>query len=146
MTDTFTFHFPVSGLILRGAEAQFSGGFPALACPPLIRGCSPQTWAQPQFLPPPSMRASLVAQLRLPLCDPMDCSPPGSFSPRDSPGKNTGVGCHFLPQRIFSTQGPNLHFLCLLHSRWILYPLSHQGSPSHQPAERISSTFGICLE
>ena len=29
--------------------------------------------------------------------------------PWDFPGKNTGVGCHFLPQRIFSTQGSNLH-------------------------------------
>ena len=31
-------------------------------------------------------------------CDPIDCSPPGSPSPWDSPGKNTGVGCHFLLQ------------------------------------------------
>jgi len=30
------------------------------------------------------------------LCDPIDGSPPGS--PWDSPGKNTGVGCHFLLQ------------------------------------------------
>ena len=30
------------------------------------------------------------------LCDPIDSSPPGS--PWDSPGKNTGVGCHFLLQ------------------------------------------------
>ena len=29
------------------------------------------------------------------LCDPIDCSSPGS-RPWDSPGKNTGVGCHFL--------------------------------------------------
>ena len=29
-------------------------------------------------------------------------------------GKNTGVGCHAL-QRIFLTQGSNLHLLCLLH-------------------------------
>ena len=28
------------------------------------------------------------------LCDPMDCSPPGSFCPWNLPGKNTGVGCH----------------------------------------------------
>ena len=28
--------------------------------------------------------------------------------PWDSPGKNTGVGCHFLLQGIFSTQGSNL--------------------------------------
>ena len=36
-------------------------------------------------------------------CNPMDCSPPGS-SPWDSPGKNTGVGCHFLLQGIFLAQ------------------------------------------
>ena len=33
----------------------------------------------------------------LTLCDPRDGSPPGSC-PWDSPGKNTGVGCHFLLQ------------------------------------------------
>ena len=31
------------------------------------------------------------------LCDPIDGSPPDSC-PWDSPGKNTGVGCHFLLQ------------------------------------------------
>ena len=34
------------------------------------------------------------------LCDPIDGSPPGSSNPWDSPGKNTGVGCHFLLQCI----------------------------------------------
>ena len=32
------------------------------------------------------------------LCEPIDGSPPGSPCPWDSPGKNTGVGCHFLLQ------------------------------------------------
>ena len=32
------------------------------------------------------------------LCDPIDGSPPGSPGPWDSPGKNTGLGCHFLLQ------------------------------------------------
>ena len=32
------------------------------------------------------------------LCDPMDCSLPGSSLHGDSPGKNTGVGCHVLLQ------------------------------------------------
>ena len=45
---------------------------------------------------------------------------------RDSPGKNTGVGCHSLLQRLFPTQGSNPH---LLHCRQILHHLSHQGSP-----------------
>ena len=39
------------------------------------------------------------------LFDPMDCSPPGSSVHGDSPGKNTGVGCHALLQGIFPTQG-----------------------------------------
>ena len=60
------------------------------------------------------------------LCGPMDCSPPGSSGHGDSPGKNTGVGCHVLLQRIFPTQGLNPG---LLHCRHILYHLSHQGSP-----------------
>ena len=34
---------------------------------------------------------------------------------RDSPGKNTGVGCHALLQGIFPTQGSNPG---LLHCRW----------------------------
>ena len=47
----------------------------------------------------------LVAQLCLTLCDPMDCSPPGSSVHGDSPGKNTGVGCHALLQEIFPGPG-----------------------------------------
>ena len=37
-------------------------------------------------------------------CNPMDCSPSGSSVHGDSPGKNTGVGCHFLFQGIFPTE------------------------------------------
>ena len=43
----------------------------------------------------------------LTLCKPMHCSPPGSSVHGDSPGKNTGVGCHALLQGIFPTQGSN---------------------------------------
>ena len=49
------------------------------------------------------------------LCKPMDCSPPDSSVHGNSLGKNTGVGCHFLLQGIFSTQGSNLCLLHLLH-------------------------------
>ena len=41
----------------------------------------------------------LAAQSCPTLCDPMDCSPPGSSVHGASPGKNTGVGCHALLQR-----------------------------------------------
>ena len=43
--------------------------------------------------------------------------------PWDSPGKNTGMGCHSLFQGTFLTQGSNPS---LLHCRWIPYRLSHQ--------------------
>ena len=78
----------------------------------------------------------LVTQLCPTLCDPVDCSPPW-----DSPGKNTGVGSHFLLQGIFPTQDllycrqesaldlPKLGLnLGLLWCRQILYHLSHQES------------------
>ena len=42
--------------------------------------------------------AAKSLQSCLTLCDPIDGSPPGSPCPWDSPGKNTGVGCHFLLQ------------------------------------------------
>ena len=54
------------------------------------------------------VKESEVAQSSLTLCDPMDCSLPGSSVHRDFPGKSTGVGCHFLLQGIVPTQGLNL--------------------------------------
>ena len=66
------------------------------------------------------------AQSRPTLCNPMDCGTPGSSVPGDSPGRNTGVGCHALLQGIFPILGSNPG---LWHCRQILYHLSHQGSP-----------------
>ena len=68
----------------------------------------------------------LVAQSCPTLCNPTDCSSLVSSVHGDSPGKDTGVGCHALLQGIFPTQGSNPG---LLHCRQILYHLSHQGRP-----------------
>ena len=65
----------------------------------------------------------LVIQSCSTLCDPLDCSPPGSSVRRDS---YTGVVCHALLQGIFPTRGSNPD---LPHCRQIVYCLSHQGSP-----------------
>ena len=76
-----------------------------------------------------SVCVCLVSQLCPALCYPMDCSPPGSPVHGILHGihlQNSGVGCHALLQGIFPTQELNPG---LLHSRWILYHLSHQGSP-----------------
>ena len=52
--------------------------------------------------------------------------PHGLYSSWNSPGRNTGVGSLSLLQEIFPTQGSNPG---LPHCRWILYQLSHMGSP-----------------
>ena len=51
--------------------------------------------------------------------------------PWNFPGKNTGVGCHFLLQGIFPTQESNNGLLCLLHWQVDALPLHHLGSPIH---------------
>ena len=53
--------------------------------------------------------------------------------PWDFPGKNTGVGCYFLLQGIFPTQGSNPCLLHLLHWQVDTLPLSHLGSPTITP-------------
>ena len=46
----------------------------------------------------------LVTLLCPTICNPMNRSPPRLLCPWNSPGKNTGVDCHFLLQEIFLTQ------------------------------------------
>ena len=53
--------------------------------------------------------------------------PQGLYSPWNFPGQNTGMGSLSLLQGIFPIQGLNPG---LPHCKWILYQLSHQGSPS----------------
>ena len=88
--------------------------------------------------------AAKSLQSCLTLCNPIDCSLPGSSVHEDSPGKNTGAGCHTLLQGIFPSQGLNPG---LLHCRWILYSVSHQGSPDphlFMPSQ-TKSEFAIAL-
>ena len=59
------------------------------------------------------------------LC-PTFCDPCGLYSACNSPGQNTGVASLSFLQGIFPTQGSNPG---LPHCGWILYQLSHKGSP-----------------
>ena len=59
-------------------------------------------------------------------CDPHGLQPARLLCSWDFPGKNTGVGCHFLLQGIFPTQGSSL---LLLYWQAGCLPLGHQGSP-----------------
>ena len=60
--------------------------------------------------------AGLAAKPHVPLLGPPWSVAARLLCPRGSPGKNTGVGCHFLLQEIFQTQESNLG---LLHCRRI---------------------------
>ena len=81
----------------------------------------------------------LVTQLCLTFCNPREGNPPGSSVHGGSPGKNTGVGCHALLQRIFPTLGLNPG---LPHCRQILYHLSHQGRPRNTGVGSLSLLQG----
>ena len=70
-----------------------------------------------------------------PSATPGDCSPPGS-SVHGISNKNTGVGCHFLLQEIFPTQGSNPH---LLHWEADSLPVSHHGSHLNRYTSTIIS-------
>ena len=78
---------------------------------------------QEDILHVPAKVEVLVTQLCQTLCDPLDCSPPGSFIHGILQTRNTGVGSHSLFQGIFLIQALNLG---LLHCREILYSLGHQ--------------------
>ena len=83
----------------------------------------------------------LVTQSCLTLCDPIDDCLPGFSVHGDSPGKNTGVGCHALLQRIFPTQGLNPG---LPHCKQILYHLSQLYSKLKKKKLRPTSLGRSC--
>ena len=77
-------------------------------------------------IPSPPILRCVDAQLCPTLCNPMDCSLPGSPVRGISQARILRVGCHFLLQGIFLTQASNLY---LLSSQAIFLPLCHLGSP-----------------
>ena len=81
----------------------------------------------------PGCRVAVV-QLHRTLCNPMDSARTRLLCPWDFPGKDIGMGCHFLLQGIFLTQGSNL---CLLHWQADSLPLSHLGRSNE--VDRLSS-------
>ena len=85
----------------------------------------------------------LVTQSCLILCDPMDCSLPGSSVLGDSPGKNTGVGCHavlvaFSP---YPTCSLNISYFSWFHRHTVFFlPFAHPYIIS-----ALNTVFCMCL-
>ena len=63
--------------------------------------------------------------------------------PWGSPGKNTGVGCHFLLQGIFLTRGSSPG---LLHCRQILDPLCYEGGETHTHTHTHASNVVLVVK
>ena len=73
---------------------------------------------------------------------PHELWPTRLLCPWDSPGKNTGVGCHALLQGTFLTLGWGPRHFCLLHRQAGSLPLSHLSDPhgaQYRPVKRFSS-------
>ena len=96
----------------------------------------------PHTLDFPQVQARACMLSHPTLCDPVDCSPPGSSVHGDPPGKDTGVGCHALLLGIFPTQGSNLS---LLHWQADSLPLSHPGTPQKQ-TDTFTGNIILCLQ
>ena len=68
---------------------------------------------------------------------PHGLQPTRLLCPWNSPAKNTGAGCHALPQGIFWTQGLKLR---LLYWQVETLPLSHPGSPAYRGGWALTSS------
>ena len=93
----------------------------------------PYLWGQNKLFPttqpkkPTAAAAAAKSHQSCPtLCDPRDSSPPGS-RPWDSPGKNTGVGCHFLLQCMKVKSESEVAQSCPIPRHWTV---AHQAPPS----------------
>ena len=96
------------------------------------------TWPSVSLCTLLPLSVCLVAQSCPALCDPMDCSLPGTSVHGNSPEKNTGVSCHSY-SGIFPTQCSNP---VLPQYRRILYHLSQEGSLPPLTGSRIDTVLG----
>ena len=114
------------------SRKEYWGGFPV---------------PSPENLPHPEIQTMLllcsVTQSCPTLCNPMNCSLPGSSIHGDSPGNNIGVDCHGFLQGIFPTQGSNPHLLCLLHWQVDFFTLSQSYTKGPWEARRTCTNEGI---
>ena len=140
----FTFCFLFLGRTSPGPNIEEGKCLEAL-CPPVVYlfYCSKLHWCLPLLSADSNALISFMVNSIIPFstpqrlsqqqCQSLSCvrffvtsrtvAPARLLCPWDSLGKNTGVGCHSLLQRIFLTQGSNLG---LLYCWQILYHLSYR--------------------
>ena len=102
----------------------------------------PQDWKWSVFMPILKRSESEVAQSFPTLCNPWTGACPRILHPWDFPGKNSGVGCHFLLQVIFPTQGIEPGSLAL---RADTSPAESPGNPKKGNVKECSNYGTIAL-
>ena len=107
------------------ARSPTDQGLP-LAHNPGLRTPIPTSLPDVKWLTFPSICAMFSCSVVSDSLRPHGPQPARILCPGHFPGKNAGMGCHFLLQGIFLTQGSNLH---LLHWQADSLPLCHLGSP-----------------
>ena len=116
----YTVHGILQARILECVAIPFSRGSSQPRSPALQADSLP---SEPPGKPPQYYAAAAAAkslQSCLTLCDPHGQQPTRLLCPRDSPGKNTGVGCHFLLHLSTVRQWNTLFYLSSQHYR-LLY-------------------------
>ena len=88
----------------------------------------------------------VCAQLCLTLCNPPGLQPAELLCLWNSISKNTGVGCHFLLQGIFPTQGLNPCFFGLLYWQEYSLPAVPTRKPESLPATNKKFLHVICTD
>ena len=88
----------ISYFLHLGSEFQLQHKVRFPDCPSSSQNSVGWPLASHSFTRKKTAAAAKSLQSFLTLCDPIDSSPPGSPVPGIFPGKNTGVGCHFLLQ------------------------------------------------
>ena len=112
----------------------------AYQAPPSVQFSRQEYWSGLPFPSPGSLPDPRIKPRSPTLqADALTSEPPGKL-------KSTGVGCYFLLQGIFLTQGSNPG---LPHCRQMLYRLSHQGSltlPNHTQLANFPLMSRCCLK
>ena len=114
---------------LRGRAARPADARSAGECPALLPLCQSREGCLAFKMEVVSCAQSLSCSVVSNSLQTQGLLPSRLLCPWDFPGKNTGVGCHFLPQGIFLTQGLNPPLLHLLHWQADSLPLEPPGKP-----------------
>ena len=124
----------IHSLPLPKLKKKKKPSFPTLECQELHQLAQPAA-------PKPRLLLCLAARSCRILCDPKDCSSPGSSVQGDSPGKNTDLGCHalrllLLPPKDLCSSPAGLDIHCCLDRRRSDRPPGHSTCCPHH-AERL---------